>query len=420
MKRDQFHVMILGGNFIGKGAEAMMLTMRDALKKAFPDIVCCVTPLDDKEERLLKANNILPIKCSHPRLADMIVNFILELMHITPRKKITSDTVCENGIINVFRATDIVVDIAGFVSGDQIGARRSFRRWLTYRRALYARNRYLFMPQSWGPFENIRVRIFTRSITKAAEIVFAREQESYNHLHNCNCFEPHKLFLAPDIAFQFHLKSTEPGKKLLEKIGLNNFSTPFIVITPNVRIYERLEGKVLENIYSRALLDIIEYFTENTSCNIVLVPHEASFWGDSDLELCNMLFDLVSDKKNRLFVLPSDASAEEVKAIISLSSFVIASRYHSLVAALSTRTPVTVIGWSHKYDGLMQCAGLEKWAIDPVRGSAGDMVKITTNGWEHRDSIHEILEKNVPSIEDKSAFALDKMIEIIRQIKDKA
>lgn len=419
MKYNQIHIMILGGNFIGKGAEAMMLTVCDALKKAFPDINCCAKALDDKEERLLKANNIIPIKFNRPSCINIIVNFGLEVMHIAPRRKMSPNDI-HSDVMNIFRATDIVVDIAGFVSGDQIGARRSFVRWLTYRQARYARNRYLFMPQSWGPFKNTWVRMFTRSIIKTAEIVFARERESYDYLHNCSLLKSQKLFLSPDIAFRFHLKSTEIGRKLLEKIGLNNFSTPFIVITPNIRVYERLEGKMLKNIYFRALLDIIKYFMENTSCNIVLVPHEASFWGESDIELCNMLFDLIGDKKNRLFVLPGNASAQIVKAVIGLSSFVIASRYHSLVAALSTRTPVTVIGWSHKYDDLMECAGLEKWAINPIREPSCDMVKIVANGWDQREVIREILLKNIPSIEEKAAFALDKMIEIIRHIKDKA
>ena len=46
--------------------------------------------------------------------------------------------------------------------------------------------------------------------------------------------------------------------------------------------------------------------------------------------------------------------AREIKSFISNSYITITARFHGLVSALSTGTPVMAIGWSHKYQELLQ------------------------------------------------------------------
>lgn len=41
----------------------------------------------------------------------------------------------------------------------------------------------------------------------------------------------------------------------------------------------------------------------------------------------------------------------------------VASRYHSCVAALSAGVPTLVIGWHYKYDELLNLYGQDKWII---------------------------------------------------------
>jgi polysaccharide pyruvyl transferase WcaK-like protein len=104
---------------------------------------------------------------------------------------------------------------------------------------------------------------------------------------------------------------------------------------------------------------------------------------------------------DRVAMLSGNESARQMKAVIGISDFLIASRYHSLVAAFSMRTPVAVIGWSHKYDELMQLVGLADFIVDPVRKYENDdqLIEIVTKAYKQRDIIAAKLVEKVPKIE---------------------
>ena len=74
------------------------------------------------------------------------------------------------------------------------------------------------------------------------------------------------------------------------------------------------------------------------------------------------------------------------------------------------RTPVAVIGWSHKYDELMELAGLRDWALDPARRPATAAHELVFDAWNRRDEIRATLCKHVPALEDSSKGALERMV----------
>ena len=48
------NIMIVGGNYIGKGAEAMMLVVRDEIRKIFPKSIFWLKPINPEEAEKLK------------------------------------------------------------------------------------------------------------------------------------------------------------------------------------------------------------------------------------------------------------------------------------------------------------------------------------------------------------------------------
>ena len=55
------------------------------------------------------------------------------------------------------------------------------------------------------------------------------------------------------------------------------------------------------------------------------------------------------------------SDAQALKREISNYQFVVGSRYHGLVAALSQNIPVISLGWSHKYAELMKSYNIEEF-----------------------------------------------------------
>jgi len=324
--------MVVGGNFYGRGAEAMMLTVRNAVRQAMPQAVLCATPDHGGQAAAYREQGFVPIIRRKALKPVRALNKLGRIIGFLPGGRVEPESVPPEGIVNPYRASDAVIDIAGFASGDTWGARRAFARWQQFRMARLAGNRYVFMPQSWGPFEDKWTARFTRWIVTKADLVCARGQISYDYLMGLGGLNPDKIIVSPDIAFQFAPSQPEAGGRVLEQQGFDTSGAPIVGITPNMRIYERTKGEGSDNAYVRLLAEAMQRLLDSTDCRIALIPHEVYDSRPDDRTICQILSANVGGKR-RVRSLSGLETAADLKAAIGRMAFLIASRYHSLVAA---------------------------------------------------------------------------------------
>jgi len=404
--------LIVGGNFGGKGAEAMMLTVREAIRARFPDATCCVPVTSFANGRPYSELGLVPVlrreRTRGMRRVDrwLTVNKVVRPAPADPLELHRSG----RDIINHYRCSDAVIDIRGFLGSDEFGPRPSIDRFLSYELAKATGNKVILMPQSWGPFRNPFVRDYVARLVSLADLVFARERESLAHLAELPGMDASRIVLAPDIAFHFRSDPPEVGDALLARHGLARGDRPLVGITPNMRIVERTQGQGEANAYLQSLIGLGRWFLDNTDAGLVLIPHEFTPGRANDPELCASVAAALN-APGRIMCLAQPVPAASVKSLIARLDFVVASRYHSLVAAISTRTPVAVIGWSHKYDELMERAGLADWALDPARRPGSAAQDLVVEAWEQREAIRSALVRHVPALEADSRVALDLMLE---------
>lgn len=403
---DPPRIMILGGNFLGKGAEAMLMTVRETVRQALPDAVFCVPVYRPSEFEAMQAHGFIPILYRSDSRWDRIATALRATLGLLDTRPIDPADLGRDYVANPFRAASIVIDISGFASGDQIGWRKAFGRWRDHRAARAAGARCIFMPQSWGPFRHPAVRLFTRHMLRNADLIFAREQQSYDDLLSLAAIDPRRVFLVPDIAFHLPAASPEAGRTLLARYGVKDFSRPLIGITPNRQIYRRMAGQAADNAYLRLLCRILRYFLQETEATVVLIPHEIE---TDDRLLCQILCGQVGPH-DRLVQLTGTESAADVKSVIGHLEFLVASRYHSLVAALALTVPAVVLGWSHKYEDLLHRAGLESWGIDLTRQPEDVAYRLVLDAWARRGEIRARAQETVPEIRSDSRRALDRMV----------
>lgn len=412
----ELKILLIGGNFVGKGAEAMMLTIKDTIKEVAPNSLIYAVPVYDEEVIQLIRHGFIPLKKKNLIWIKRI--FLLIKTLLSPKRKLKSNLERLNesgGLSNIFSVSDVVIDISGFASGDQWGWRVALNRAINFITAKYSGNTIVFMPQSWGTFKSFSIRYLTNVLLKTAKYVFAREYLSYNYLLEHKCVIPEKLFYATDIAFHFEADTADKAEYVLNNMGVISLNkTPLVAITPNIRIYQRTQGEGINNTYVKQLFEVIDYFLTNTDSNILLIPHEF-FKEVNDLILCKLIMDHYSNDE-RIFVTHEKLSAGEVKAIIGLCDLVIASRYHSLVAALSMGVVPVVIGWSHKYDELIKLFELEKLVTDPVNQVQFKVIEVVEDAWKNRMKYMDIINRNKPEIEKSSSVAIEKLKEVLKNI----
>lgn len=260
------------------------------------------------------------------------------------------------------RAVDAVIDLSGFAYGDQWGLNHATNLLpIVSFAAQYLGRSFVLMPQAWGPFEkDSKLHAKVKMACRDADIVASRDTESTGHLSRINDRgEAFSIIQKPDIVFAWTPQIAMPRQ--LQELVDGYF--PYAVVSPNMRVYERCDGIMCDNIYVRTLVDICEKLISK-GWRILLVPHEITrnHYKSDDRLLCSLVAATIGHAA-MCKAITGDFDALNLRGVISRASIVIGSRYHVLVNALSCGVPSFALSWSHKYRQLLELFGHERLAV---------------------------------------------------------
>lgn len=231
---------------------------------------------------------------------------------------------------------DIVLDGSGFAFGDQWGSAYAERRLGSNIEKWKAQGKkVILLPQAFGPFREPGLRQVMKRILIHSDLVFARELQSYHYLKE----------LAPETPFQLAPDFTNLIKGRVPT-GFNA-ETHQVALIPN---YKMIEQTNTRNTYVEFLMEAVREVNA-LGLNPYFLIHE----GEKDR--------LIAEKVNRQLEKPIPIVVNDdpvmIKGIIASSRFIICSRFHGAVSALSQGVPCVVTSWSHKYEMLLNEYGFE-------------------------------------------------------------
>ncbi|AWL11238.1 hypothetical protein HMF8227_00742 [Saliniradius amylolyticus] len=268
---------------------------------------------------------------------------------------------------------DVILDASGFAYGDQWGAVKVRQRFNAYMRGFKngkSSRRLILMPQALGPFSDEAIKREMAKILQAADLVFARDPESLEHVEGIkNCSG--NVFQAPDFT-----NLIQPVYS--QTIDMKDKRVCFI---PNAKM---MEMKQDEGHYLSFMAQLLRQAHEADLKPFVLV-HE----GRKDSQLAE---DIITEAGCDVPVIKPD-TATDVKALIGMSKLVVSSRFHGLVSALSQNVPVMATGWSHKYRQLLSDYGIEDLLFDEKKdlGVAKEKMLLLGDGGEEYRRIKTLI-----------------------------
>ncbi len=413
------NVLIRGGMFENKGAEAMIRCVQHGIIDRIPDAIGLLDqPRGDswtsQELRTLRPRIGLP---SSGRTRHILAT-LGHGMRVIPRRGRRALAVALTG---VELDLDAVVDISGYGAGDpwvETFRGRVINALLTDLRILDGRDvPFIYLPQSWGPFEKRQSRWDADHKLRTALRLYARDEVSLEWLKTLPSYDESKVSLASDIAFTFKGDGGEVGKKLLTDIGIDVDGPPVIGIVPNMRVYERAPGEGPQNAYIARLIEVTRHFADVVGCQIALMPHEIKTRpsrSPDDRYLCDIV---ASEARGAGTVCSATGEywAEELKAMIGETSLLVSSRFHSIVAAMSLRVPMVSIAWAHKYRELMSSVGLGEYVVEYERLTATSLTDLCDQAWNRRDELKALLDENVPAHETSAHAVIDETVELLQE-----
>jgi polysaccharide pyruvyl transferase WcaK-like protein len=240
-----------------------------------------------------------------------------------------------------------VLDASGFAYGDVWGAAKPRQRLGNHlRRWKRAGRKLVLLPQAFGPFTDPALREVMQRILEAADLVFARDATSLAHLRQLGVASA-PLLAAPD--FTCLVEGWAPARA--EPSG-------DVCVIPNAKMVTK--GGASAEAYAQFMADLVRGLAA-AGLTITVLVHE----GEGDERLAR---DIVA-RSGRAHPVVRPSHAQVIKGVIGRSRWVVSSRFHGLVSALTQGVPVLATGWSHKYQELLGEFALPDALLEIGRGA---------------------------------------------------
>ena len=111
-----------------------------------------------------------------------------------------------------------------------------------------------------------------------------------------------------------------------------------------------------------------------------------------------------------------EMDAEEIRAWIGQCRFLVTSRFHAMVFALSENVPVMLTGWSHKYQEVMEQFGLSEFAADYSDLSLEKLQSRCEVFFGQQDVIRERIRNSLPKVQESSGKNIRHISKILDEI----
>ncbi len=209
----------------------------------------------------------------------------------------------------------------------------------------------VFGPQSFGPFTSAPQRWLVRRVLLRSPLVMAREDISVGILERCGVPTTH-IVRAVDSGFAF---DPGPGRNWREELRVANNA---VLIGMTAR---RWLKPAAQESYERALTEVINEVQSRALHHVILIPQVTSdYMADDD----RIVEKRIASYCARAPICIEDRSDHhDLKNLYGELTYLIGTRFHSVIFSLTSRVPCVAIEYEHKTRGIMRDLGLEEWVI---------------------------------------------------------
>ncbi len=319
-------IELRGVEFVNKGAELMFHAIVEKIRQKYPKAVIAMQIGAKTPKQKLNQFGI-KVKFSNDRsnrIGRFIPSFIRHKAGYYLEKEV-----------------DIILDGSGFAFGDQWGSAYAERR-IGYRIMKWKRQgkKVVLLSQAFGPFESPAIKDVMKKIISNADLIFAREEKSYQYLTDVQAEE--HILQSPDFTNLIKGKLPKDFNPATHQVG----------IIPNYKMVDKSSQG------NHAYTDFLKHAIIKTAA-LGLKPFFLIHEGKKDLELAECVNKTLDNPLD--IIIKEDPL--EINGIISLSKFIVCSRFHGVVSSLSQGVPCVVTSWSHKYVMLLREYNYEEGLI---------------------------------------------------------
>jgi colanic acid/amylovoran biosynthesis protein len=224
---------------------------------------------------------------------------------------------------------------------------------------------YLYA-QSFGPYPTKLQRFIAKHGLRQADVILVREAKSKQLLDRLG-FTGEQVIQVPDSAFMFDPPITPSlVEQMLGATKLRN--GPIVGVT--VRAWLNDSGQA---VYERAMAEFIDH-VQVQGFRVVVIPQVTSTEQNDDDRVVGQRIKQLLKHFENVAVVDKRFTHYEIKSVFAGLDYLVGTRFHSVIFALTARVPAIAVEYEHKTSGIMQDLGLEEWVIPIEAVTAAELV----------------------------------------------
>jgi colanic acid/amylovoran biosynthesis protein len=255
--------------------------------------------------------------------------------------------------------------------------------------------------QSVGPFGNRFQEFMARYTVSKMNAIVVREKISENILNKWGITK--NVYLSVDSGFMF---KPEIDSKLKHKLGIPE-DKKIVGVTVRSWLSDEMQEK-----YEKDIAFLCDYVSEKFDFFVVFIPQVTVENHNDDDRLSSRRVISYMNNKDKVIMLNDKFDHNVIKSIYGSLDYLIGTRFHSVIFALTSMVPSIAIQYEHKTRGIMRDLNLEKWVIDIDKTDKNELVKMFDDLYLSKAEYVNQLKSNLPSYVEKAKGT----IEILKSI----
>lgn len=414
---------------VNKGAEAVIITTVDILKKYFTNAEFTTTM--QLSEKLSNKTNCKIIKnrmftsrtYSLLTITKSSLDVLRVALYILTLKKL--HILINNKKLNEYVKSDIVVHPGMDLYSDDFGTITVLEHTKDILIAILLNKPIIIWAESIGPFRKFSTKYIAKFALNRVSLITVRENIAKQYLEELGINKV-PIYVTADPAFLLEPKLTKNVQDILGNNGAKYVGVSLAYLAGNAKktktikilsftaktlsliLPERILKFLLENgkaskSYSSSKLKYISMMTslidniiEEHNVKILLIPHEEPKVGK---EIHEEIKESSKYKEN-IILIPYNLDSQEIKSLIDNCEIFIGGKMHANIAALSQNIPTLGISYSYKFQGIMGLLGQERYVSNNV--TYEDINSKFNLLWNEKNNIKNELSIKTLQIKNKS------------------
>ncbi len=417
------NIAITAASYSGnKGAAAMLQSSIKQLHKRYGSRLnirlMSVYPGEDRRQVPHDFVKIVP--CKPERL--LFIAFPMAILYaalgwIPGMKRL----LCKNKILRAYSETDLVIDEAGISFVDSRGFVMNTYAFVTMAVPMLMKVPVVKYSQALGTFKNPWNRFLAKWILPKMKLICARGQGTLENLKGIGITENVKL--CADGAF-----TMEDDETIAKAVEAAVKADPFFAAEVENKLIGLSVSSVVDKKctkqgidYRKAMVDFTDYLTDS-GYYVMIIANAARIHSEkprnNDLMVGDDIYSRVKNKEQVCWY-HKEMDAEEIREYIGRCRFLVASRFHAMIGALQRKVPVLLIGWSHKYQEVLDMFGLGQYAIDFSKLELSSLIEEFKRFEAAEDEIRSNLDRNYDAVMESSADNIRYIGEVVDAVMQK-